>query len=50
MTAILARTSCYTGKEIKWDDLMKSEERLGPDKYEFGPLPIPPVARPGNAM
>jgi len=50
MTAILARTSCYTGKEVSWDDLIKSNERLGPTKYEFGPLEIPPVARPGSAM
>jgi predicted dehydrogenase len=50
MTAILARTACYTGKEIAWDDLVQSNERLGPEKYEFGPMAIPAIARPGNAM
>jgi predicted dehydrogenase len=50
MTAILARTSCYTGQEVKWSDLVTSEERLGPEKYEFGDLSIPEVARPGRAM
>jgi predicted dehydrogenase len=50
MTAILARTSCYTGGEVSWEELMKSEERLGPEKYEFGPAPKIVVARPGQPM
>jgi predicted dehydrogenase len=50
MTAILARTSCYSGKEVSWDDLLKSEERIGPARYEFGFAPMIEVARPGTAM
>ncbi len=50
MTAILARTSCYTGREVHWNDLMKSDERIGPNKYEFGPLEIPPVPQVGKPM
>jgi predicted dehydrogenase len=50
LTAILARTSCYTGREVSWDDLLKSEEKLGPAKYEFAAYPMPEVARPGKAM
>jgi hypothetical protein len=27
---------------------MKSETRLGPERYAMGPYPIPPVAMPGD--
>jgi hypothetical protein len=27
---------------------MKSEARLGPTQYAFGPYPIPPVSMPGE--
>ena len=50
MTAILARTACYTGKEVSWDKLIASDQKLGPEKYEFGAIGIPEIARPGNAM
>ncbi len=49
-SAILARTSCYTGRDVTWDQLMSSEERLGPEKYEFGDIPMPPVPAPGKPM
>jgi len=49
MTAIMGRISAYTGKEITWDWVMnKSKEDLSPAKYEFGDLPVPPVAIPGK--
>jgi myo-inositol 2-dehydrogenase/D-chiro-inositol 1-dehydrogenase len=47
-TAILARTSCYTGRHLEWDALLASDERFGPEKYEFSDFPIPPVAQPGK--
>ena len=50
MTAILARTACYTGTEVRWDDLMKSTARLGPEAYAFGPAPEVAAARPGKPM
>ena len=49
-SAILARTTVYTGKDITWNDFMKSEERLGPKEYKFGPLEMPPVAQVGRPM
>ena len=49
-TAILARTSCYTGREVKWADFIKSDERWGPEKYEFGDVPFPPVPQVGKPM
>lgn len=48
MTGILGREAAYSGKAIAWDEAMKSTTRLGPDKYEFGPYPVPEVAMPGR--
>jgi predicted dehydrogenase len=47
MMAILGRMATYTGQEITWEKALASTEDLTPAKYEFGPLPVPPVARPG---
>jgi predicted dehydrogenase len=48
LTAIMGRESAYTGQTVEWDVAIKSEQRLGPTKYEFGPLPFPPVPSPGQ--
>jgi predicted dehydrogenase len=48
MMAILGRMATYTGQVITWDQAMNSKEDLTPAKYEFGPLPVPPVAIPGK--
>jgi predicted dehydrogenase len=48
MTAILGRISAYTGRAVKWDWVMNASKLdLSPEKYEFGPLPVPPVAMQG---
>ena len=47
MLAILGRMAAYTGKRITWEEAMQSKEKLGPDTYQFGPLPFPEVAMPG---
>jgi hypothetical protein len=47
MTGIIGREAVYSGQEILWDKAMQSTTQLGPEKYEFGPYPIPPIARPG---
>ena len=47
MTGIIGREAVYSGQAIEWDEAMKSTTRLGPDTYEFGPLPTPEVAMPG---
>ena len=46
--AIMGRESAYTGRTIEWETLIKSEAKLGPEKYEFGPLPFPEVPMPGQ--
>lgn len=45
LTAIMGRTAAYTGQKVTWDDMLNSTEKLGPDKYEMGPVemdfPVP---------
>lgn len=48
MTAILGRIAGYTGQEVTWDDAMKLDMNLMPEKLEFGHLGVPPVAMPGQ--
>ena len=48
LMAIMGRMATYTGQTITWDMAMKSKEDLTPAKYEFGELPVPPVALPGK--
>jgi len=49
MNAIMGRMSAYTGRSLKWDWAMKASKLdLGPAKYEFGDLPVRPVAVPGK--
>jgi predicted dehydrogenase len=47
LMAIMGRMATYTGQVIEWDMAMKSKEDLTPPAYEFGSLPVAPVARPG---
>jgi predicted dehydrogenase len=48
MTGIIGREAVYSGKAVVWDEAMKSTTKLGPEKYEFGSFPIPPIAIPGK--
>ncbi|UCG57112.1 MAG: Gfo/Idh/MocA family oxidoreductase [Phycisphaerales bacterium] len=49
MTSIMGRMSAYTGRALKWDWAMKASKLdLSPPKYEFGDLPMRPVAVPGK--
>ena len=49
LTAIMGRMATYSGREITWDEALASDEKWGPDSYAFGPLPVDPVAMPGQA-
>jgi predicted dehydrogenase len=49
LTAILGRQTAYTGKEITWEEMLASNLDYSPPRYEFGPLPVRPVPRPGQA-
>jgi len=49
LTAIMGRMSAYTGRALKWDWVMQASELdLSPPSYEFGDLPVRPVAVPGT--
>jgi predicted dehydrogenase len=47
LMSIMGRMATYTGQEITWDMALNSKEDLSPPRYEFGPLPVAPVAQPG---
>ena len=48
LMAIMGRESAYSGQIVEWDQMLNSTKRLGPAKYELGPLPFPEVAIPGQ--
>jgi predicted dehydrogenase len=48
LLAIMGRLATYTGQEITWDMAWNSKEDLTPASYEWGDLPMPPVAMPGK--
>lgn len=49
LTCIMGRMSAYTGRALKWDWAMKASKLdLSPPAYEFGDLPMRPVAMPGQ--
>ena len=48
MIAIMGRMATYTGQTLTWEQAIASQERLGPDKYEWGDMPEPVVAIPGK--
>ena len=49
MCAIMGRMSAYTGRAISWEWAMTSSKLdLTPPKFDFGDLPVEPVAIPGK--
>ena len=48
LTGIMGRESAYSGQSVEWEQALNSKTRLGPKNYEFGPLPFPKVAIPGE--
>ena len=41
LLAIMDQIETYIGQEIAWDMASNSNEKLGPAKYDWGPVPIP---------
>jgi predicted dehydrogenase len=39
LMALMGRESAYTGKFVTWDQIMASTQKLGPETYQFGPVP-----------
>lgn len=49
MTCIMARESAYSGKEITWDMIMKSEQDLQPKTFDYdAKFAVPPLPVPGE--
>lgn len=48
LTAIMGRMATYTGKRVTWDEALNSQQKWGPDSYEFGDLMVDPVPMPGQ--
>jgi predicted dehydrogenase len=48
LTAIMGRMSSYTGKMVTWEQALNSQESLMPAKLEWGAMPMPVVAIPGQ--
>ena len=48
MLAIMGRMATYTGQTITWEQAINSEERLGPDGYDWGACSIREVPVPGK--
>ena len=48
MMAILGREAAYSGQNVKWDEALASNVRLGPETYDWTSLPVPPVRKPGD--
>lgn len=49
LTAIMGRTAAYTGQLVTWEEMLNSSEKLGPEKYEMGPVNMEfPVPIPGT--
>ena len=47
LTAVMGRMSGYTGRSITWEEALAAGESLMPERLEWGPMPMPPVAMPG---
>lgn len=47
LVALMGRMCTYTGQDLKWDQVLESNERLGPNSYEWDDIPEPLVAVPG---
>jgi hypothetical protein len=49
MLAIMGRMCAYTGNTLTWDQCFNSQERLGPETYEWSDnAPAAEVAIPGQ--
>ena len=40
--------SAYTGQRVTWEQALNSTLELTPEAYEFGSIPVRPVAVPGK--
>ena len=48
LMAIMGREAAYSGQVIKWDDALASNQKLGPDRPDWGPAPEVEIRMPGQ--
>jgi predicted dehydrogenase len=48
LTGIMGREAAYTGRTIRREEVLNSQTKLGPEKYEMADLPFPEVPTPGQ--
>jgi myo-inositol 2-dehydrogenase / D-chiro-inositol 1-dehydrogenase len=47
LTAIMGRTSAYTGKQVSWEQALNSKLDTFPKTLAWGPMEEPPIPKPG---
>ena len=49
LAGLMGREAAYTGEQVTWDQMLKSEHNIFPDNLDWkGSLPIAPMAIPGK--
>ncbi|MEI7733036.1 MAG: Gfo/Idh/MocA family oxidoreductase [Verrucomicrobiota bacterium] len=49
LMALMGRMAAYTGKEVKWEEALNSQEKIVPDNLDWNmKLPIQPISMPGR--
>ena len=48
LMALIGRQASYTGQKMDWDEYYHSDQKLGPEKWEWGDYEPAPVAKPGS--
>lgn len=48
LMSISGRLAAYTGQSLSWEQALNSQEDLSPAAYEWGEVPVPAVAIPGQ--
>jgi hypothetical protein len=48
LMAIMGREAAYSGQVIKWDEALASNQKLGPDRPNWGPAPEVEIRMPGQ--
>ena len=44
----MGRMSAFTGKSVSWDQALNSKLNTFPDKLQWGDMPGPVIAKPGQ--
>jgi predicted dehydrogenase len=49
LMGLMGREAAYSGQRIRWEQMLKSKQRLVPTEFAWGPNPVMPVAKPGRS-